>query len=268
MQTIIRPRQEELHWERTSNDGRFLSPKKSYRRRFALLGASIIAVLLIALFSSYLRGTGPNHVADLLGPPGTGNSSPSIVFPVGNGSAIPYSSLPGLSTLKYSGATGVSPQCAPVANFAGQITGGGDVGVIDATAAAHSVTAEVTITNLTNLAKSYSSFAFPLDIYEWCPTNTTSAGTGTPCGTHALTGITSVGDTAGSWVPYETGVQFGVIPNEQLFLTNAAASVSITLPKGFYYDIAMDSHQGSFYCISTAIASDLSPSFYISAKVQ
>jgi len=267
--TIISPLQkEELRWEKISNDGRLLSPKKSYRRRFALLGASIIAVLLIVLFSSYLRGSGNFPVTDLQGPQGPGNSSSSIVFPVGNGSAIPYSSLPGLSTLKYSGATGVSPKWAPVANFAGQITGGGDVGVIDATAATHSVTAEVTITNLTNLAKSYSSFAFPLDIYEWCPTNTTSPGTGTPCGTHALTGPTSVGNTAGSWVPYETGVQFGVIPNAQLFITNAEGSVSTTLPKGFYYDIAMDPHQGSFYCISTATASDLSPSFYISAKVQ
>ncbi len=263
---MIKPGKEELHWVGFPDRGKVLLPHRSYRRRFALLGASVIGVLLIVLFSSYLRTTGPAATSELSATP-SGKSTPSIVFPVGNKSAIPYASLPGLSTLKYSGSTGVSPEWAPVANFAGQVTNGGDIGVIDATTATHRVTVQVAITNLTNLAKSYSSFAFPLDIYEWCPTNTTSPGTGTPCGTAAQTGSTSVGNTAGTWVPYETGVSFAVVPNQQLFLTNTAGSASVTLPKGFYYDLAMDPHQGSFYCISTAITSDLSPSFYISAKV-
>ena len=266
--TIMKADKEELLWQQISDDGKVLRLRKSYRRRFAMLGASVIGILLIVLFSSYLKSTGGAPTTDLSISPGSGNAEPSIVFPVGNGSAIPYSSLPGLSTLKYSGATGVSPQWAPVPNFAGQVTNGGDIGVVDATSVPHHAVVQITITNLTNLAKSYSSFAFPLDIYEWCPTNTDTPGTGTPCGTKAQTGPTSIGNTAGSWVPYETGASYGMIPSQQLFLTNAAGSVAITLPKGFYYDLAMDPHQGSFYCISTAIPSDLSPSFYISAKVK
>lgn len=266
--TILKPTKEELLWRETSHEDRVLRGRKSFRRRFAMLGAGVIGILLIVLFSSYLQSTGPTPTSNLSTAPGSGNSTPSIVFPIGSGTAIAYANLPGLSTLKYSGATGESPEWAPVPNFAGQVTRGGDIGVIDATGAPHSVTVQVTVTNLTNLAKSYSSFAFPLDIYEWCPTNTTAPGSGTPCGTKAQTGPTSTGNTAGSWVPYETGATYGAIPNQQLFVTNAAGSVSIKLPKGFYYDLAMDPHQGSFYCISTAIASDLSPSFYISAKAQ
>lgn len=266
--TILKPGLEDLRWQPIASNGKVLHLRKSYRRRFAMLGASAIGILLIALFLSYLKSAGSAGTADI--PKSSGGGAPataSIVYPIGNGTAVPYPSLPGLSSLKYSGATGVSPSWAPVPNFAGQVANGGDIGIIDATAAPHTATVAVSITNIANLAKSYSSFAFPLDIYEWCPTNTTSPGTGTPCGTKAQTGPTSVGNTVGSWVPYETGAPYGVIPNQQLFLTNASGSLTFTLPKGFYYDLAMDPHQGSFYCISTAIASDLSPSFYMSAKV-
>lgn len=266
--TILKHDKAELLWREASNHDRVLGAHKSFRRRFAMLGAGIIGILLIVLFSSYLQSTGSTPSVNLSTVPDSGNSTPALEFPVGNGTAISYANLPGLSTLKYSGSTGVSPEWTPVSNFAGQVTKGGDIGVIDATAAPRSITVQVTITNLANLAKSYSSFAFPLDIYEWCPTNTTSPGSGTPCGTMAQTGPTSTGNTAGSWVPYENGASYGVIPNQQLFVTNTAGSLSFKLPKGFYYDLAMDPHQGSFYCISTAIASDLSPSFYVSAKAQ
>lgn len=266
--TILKPEKGELLWQEVSDNGEIVRTRRSYKVRFALIGASAIGILLIVLFSSYLQNASPGNPTVLSGSPAPGSPAPSIVFPIGSGTSVPYESLPGLATLKYSGPTGVSPEWAPVANYAGQITHGGDIGVINATGASHAVKVEVTITNLANLTKSYSSFAFPLDIYEWCPTNTTSPGVGTPCGTNAQTGTSSTGNTAGSWVPYETEASYGVIPNHQVFLTNTAGSVSVTLPKGSYYDLAMDPHQGSYYCISTAVVSDLSPSFYISAKVQ
>lgn len=260
--TTTKPDKRDLLWQEVLDDGTLIAKRKSYRRRFAMLSASAIGILAIILFSSYLDNTTPITA----GATGSGLAPSSLVYPVSNNVAFPYGSLPGLSFLKYSGANGVSPKWAPIPNFAGQITSGGDIAVIDGTSASHSVTVEVNITNLSNMANAYSSFAFPLDIYEWCPTNTTSPGRGSPCGTSAQTGPTSTGNTAGSWVPYETEANYGVIPNQQLFLTNASGSVTLTLPKGYYYDLAMDPHQGSYYCRSVSIPADLSPSFYISAK--
>lgn len=265
--TLLRPEKEEILWHQVSKDGKVLPPRRSYRRRFSLIAIAAISVLVIVLFSSYLRSTSPSLGTGL---PGSGSSknptAPTFVYPISTGAAVPYSKLPGLSVLKYSGATGVSPQWAPVPDTSGQITNGGDIGVVDATSVTKPLLVNVTITNLTNLEKSYSSFAFPIDIYEWCPANTTTPGIGTPCGTQANTGNSTTGDTAGSWVPYENGTSYGMVPNQQLFITNTTGTVSLTLPKGFYYDFTMDPHQGSFYCISTSNPSDLSPSFYISAK--
>lgn len=263
--TLTRPDKDGLIWQSISDNGSVINLRRSYRRRFAALGVSAIGVLAIALFSSYLRNTSPSLSNGASGSLPKGAVA-SDVYPVGTGSPIPYQKLPGISDLKYSGATGVSPEWAPIANYSGQITKGGDIGLVDATSSRHSLVVQVSITNLTNLARSYSSFAFPLDIYEWCPTNVTVPGSGTPCGTKALNASGGTADTAGSWVPYETGSPYAVVSNQQLFLTNSIGSVTVRLPKGFYYDFAMDAHQGSFYCISTATPSDLSPSFYISAK--
>lgn len=265
--TLLKPHEEATSWEQIPKDVNIVVRARSYKRRFALLAITTISILVIILFSSYLRSSD----SSLGGAPPSSKSpsssnTPTYVFPISTNVAIPYSKWPGLSTLKYSGAVGVSPEWAPVPNSSGQITNGGDIGIIDATSATKPLMANVTITNLKPLSKSYSSFAFPIDIYEWCPSNTSTNGVGTPCGTKAQTGPHSTANTAGSWVPFETGSPYAVRPSQQLFITNSTGSVSFTLPKGYYYDITMDAHQGSFYCISTSNPSALSPSFYISAK--
>ena len=49
------------------------------------------------------------------------------------------------------------------------------------------------------------------------------------------------------------------------YLTNSSGVVTLRLPTGKYYDIAMDSG-GALYCISTtASGGSLSPSFYFVA---
>lgn len=265
--TLLKPHQDETSLNLISGDEHIVVRAKSYKRRFAMIAIAAILILVINLFTSYLRSSDSSLVGSAPANNAASNpNSPSYVYPISTNLAVPYGKFAGLSTLKYSGAVGVSPEWAPVPHSSGQITNGGDIGVIDATSATKTLMADVTITNLKSLAKSYSSFAFPIDIYEWCPTNTTTSGNGTPCGTKAQTGPRTSANTAGTWVPFETGSPYAVHPNQQLFITNSTGSVSFTLPKGYYYDITMDAHQGSFYCISTSNPSALSPSFYISAK--
>lgn len=264
--TLLRPEKDNLLWEQIAENGSIMHLRRSYRRRFALLAASVVGVLATVLFSTYLQSSNAALSGLPSSSPAGSSNSANLVYPTSAGQPVQYAKMPGLSLLKYSGATGVSPQWAPVPNTSGQIVSGGDIAVVDGTSARHSLTVDVSITNLANLAKSYSSFAFPLDIYEWCPSNTTTPGTGTPCGTMAATGPSATGNTAGSWVPYQTNATYGAVPGHQLFLTNAVDSLTVTLPKGFYYDLAMDPHQGSYYCISTTVPADLSPSFYVAAK--
>lgn len=265
--TLLKPHPDRISWEQIPNDVHIVVRAKSYKRRFAMLAITTISILVIVLFSSYLRSSDSSlgGAAPLSKSPSNSNS-PTYVYPISTDAAVPYAKLPGLSTLKYSGAVGVSPEWAPVPNSSGQITNGGDIGIVDATSATKPLMVNVTITNLKLLSKSYSSFAFPIDIYEWCPSNTSASGIGTPCGTKAQTGPNSTANTAGSWVPFETGSPYAVRSAQQLFITNSTGSVSFTLPKGYYYDITMDAHQGSFYCTSTSNPAALSPSFYISAK--
>lgn len=208
------------------------------RKRFLALGAAGLAVLGVSLGVSFAGDTGTTSLSV-----SGGNSS--FVFPVANGNAVPAA----VTSLKYTQASGinashvftaaVTPSWQPVAGSAGSVTTAGDLALIDATTVANAVVLNMYVTNLSALQQDYSSYALPINVYSsTCPSNV----------------CTWTADTT-------------VIPaaNAPLYLTNSAGVVTLKLPTGKYYSIAMDTG-GAFYTISTtASGGALSPSFYFVA---
>lgn len=224
------------------------------RRRFLIVSIAALAVLAAALGVSF---AGPTGLTDVT----VTSASNNFVFPVATSATAP-SGLGALAStvyttaLKNTGTTGfssttgffaasnvVTPSWAPVAGSAGSVTTAGDLAVLDARSAtlgANFTALRVTvfITNLAALQASYSSFAFPLNVYQ-CTR---------PCdGTNVWSLATGYSATA------------------PVFITSTDGYVSFSLPAATdrFYDIAMDVG-GSFYTIATS--GTLAPQFYFTAQ--
>ena len=112
----------------------------------------------------------------------------------------------------------VSPSWSPSGGTAGTVTSAGDLAVIDATSATNYVTVNVYLTNLAALLVDYSSFAFPINVYQ------------TTCSTTSCT----------AWTAASTQVSQG--SSYGAYLTSTQGEISFTLPAaaGRYYDIVME----------------------------
>jgi len=213
----------------------FANPIGARRRRFLMVSIAGLAVLAASLGVSFAGDTGTTSLA-------VSGGSSNFVFPVANGNALPAA----VTSLKYTSAvnttthtitTAVTPTWAPIAGSAGSVTTAGDLGLIDATTVANAIILNLYITNLAALQQDYSSYSLPINVYSsTCPSNVCT------------------------WAQDST-----VLASPPTYLTNSAGVVTLKLPTGKYYDIAMDTG-GAFYTISTtASGGALSPSFYFVA---
>lgn len=214
----------------------YANPIRKQRKRFVAIAVAGLAILGAALGVSFAgeSGTATLSVSG-------GNSN--FVYPVSSGAALPAA----VDALKYTTSvdapgntitTAVTPSWSPIAGSAGSVTTAGDLAVIDATTVANAIVLNFYITNLAALQQNYSSYVLPVNVYS-CASACTSAGAWTQ-------------DTA-------------VIASPPSYLTNSAGVVTLKLPTGKYYDVALDTG-GAFYTISTtASGGALAPSFYFVA---
>lgn len=202
-----------------------------------MVSIAALAVLAAALGVSYLADTGTASLSV------TGGSN-NFVYPVANTNSVPSA----VAALKYTAATGINvshvftaatvPGWTPVAGSAGSVTTAGDLALVDATTVANAIVLNVYVTNLSALQQDYSSYSLSINVYSCASTCTTSA----------------------AWSQDAT-----VLASAPTYLTNSSGVVTLRLPTGKYYDIAMDTG-GALYCISTtASGGSLSPSFYFVA---
>ncbi|MBX6370304.1 MAG: hypothetical protein IRZ04_20220 [Rhodospirillales bacterium] len=224
------------------------------RRRFLMVSVAALAALAAALGVSFAGSTGTSTVT-------VSASSTNFVFPVAAGAPAPAdASLTGLrygsviqhgsgDTFSATASDIKNPTWTPVAGSAGSVTTAGDVVLIDArsvTLGTHgSLIVNMYVTNLEELQQTYSSFAFPVNVYRCsascaAPTSTTGSG------------------TQGNWEQAST-----VLATGSVFLTNTEGFLTLSLEAGYYYDIAFNTG-GSFYTVSTTSGS-LSPTFYFTA---
>lgn len=202
-----------------------------------MVSIAALAVLASALGVSFLADSGTASLSV------TGGSS-NFVYPVAASAAVPSA----VTALKYgttatagtigTGSAVKSPGWTPVAGSAGSVTTAGDLALIDATTVSNAIILNVYVTNLSALQQDYGSYTLPINVYS-CAATCTSTG---------------------AWSQDST-----VLSSAPTYLTNSAGVVTLRLPTGKYYDIAMDTG-GALYCISTtASGGALSPSFYFVA---
>lgn len=236
------------------------------RRRFLLTGLAGLAVLGPILGVSFLGDTGTSS------PTITGSTASNLVYTNAlpcdmlNGTAsasikLEFSSVattlssasggncPSSTPPAATSGTFTPPSWSPVTNSAGAVSQSGDLALVDASAATSNVILDIYITNLQALGLDYSSFAFPINIYQ-CSTTTTCTGSSS---------WSAVGTTAN--------------PNSDFsYLTSSSGFYSVSLPPGYWYDVTLDASTsnggGEFYCISTnASGGSLAPSFFFTATV-
>lgn len=173
-----------------------------------------------------------------------------VVYAVsGNDTLLP----PGVATLKYSEITSmnrtakiVSPSWTPAPKSRGSVTQGGDIAVIDGTAASSHLNLQLEVENLRALSSDYSSFSFPIDIYRCNPDRG------------------ACGSNVNPWQPYKTAAT-----DQQRFVSNTAGGLSYQLPHGYLYDVTMDAGQGTYQTTSIPrpTTGSLAPAFMISASI-
>lgn len=220
----------------TSKRGASLAAAKTgtRRKRFLVASVAALAVLAVAMGISFLGNTGTAGVE-------VKASNSEFIFPVSKSGFGTHATLSEESktveTLKWSSTTssGTLPSWSPTLNTAGEVGTSGDLALVDATGTPLIV--NVFVTNLVGLQGDYSSFTFPMHVYQ--------NETGTCTETKAC-----------KWEENE-GLS-------ETYLTNTEGNLSFSLPSGHFYDITIDKG-GSFYTISTT-AGQLSPSFYFTAQ--
>ena len=210
------------------------------QRHFLLIGISALFFLGSMLVVSFAGDTGTSSVA-------VSGGSTNFVYPVSNGASLPsavnalkYTPSTNINQTTHAITTAVLPSWIPSANTAGSVTTAGDLALFDATGSnvQSALLVNMYVTNLAALQLDYSSYAFPVNVYE------------SPC-------------TAGSCTWTQSS---GVVATAPTYLLNAAGVLSFRLPAGKYYVISFDSG-GSYYCTSTtASGGSLSPTFYFSAQ--
>ncbi len=264
---------------RSAAPAEIFARSRSRRRRFLVVSVTALAVMAVTMGVSFLDQSGATTLEVSAG---SGND---LVFPIGSGStALPVGdgSHPLVNTVYTSGpatvvgsgscdstyvgtkacdtgsnkatsstlSAGNLPSWSPTANSPGSVTTHGDIAVIDATQISSSanVIVNLYITNLAALSKDYSSFTFPVNVYQATPTSNLTAVTW-----NAASSIVTQSPFAS-------------------FLTDTTGVLSFALPGGKFYELTMEGPSdpgagGSFFCISTtASGGSLSPSFFITAN--
>lgn len=207
------------------------------RKRFLAASVAALAVLAVAMGVSFLGNTGTAGVE-------VKASNSEFVFPVSKSGFGAHKTLEEesktVATLKWGSTTtaGTLPSWSPTLNTAGEVASDGDMALVDATGTPLIV--NVFVTNLVGLQGDYSSFAFPMHVYQ-NKTGTCTGGTGAK---------------ACEWEEDKS--------LSETYLTNTEGNLSFSLPSGHFYDITLNKG-GSFYTISTT-AGELSPSFYFTAQ--
>lgn len=224
------------------------------RRRFLIGSIAALAALAVSMGVSFLGDTGTATLA--LSTPVSDSfvysvttASPATA-PSGLGSGLRYG-----STVSGSAFTAAqNPNWTPAPSTAGSVTTPGDIAVIDATSTTMpnggNVLVSIYLTNLSTLAAGYSSYAFPIEIFQCASSCAAQSDTGT--------------GTSGTWtLTSETPLDSNSLPTT--FLTNNTGFLTFTLPEGYYYDITMPTG-GSFYTLSGVTSSNATPSYYITAQ--
>jgi len=239
------------HTDLSTLDPTLLAAKSGRRRkRFLALSVAALAVLAVAMGVSFLGNTGATEVkveagkSNFVFPVATGNTLPLAVGALENttAAAIEKEAFENSAHEKENKIkTAALPSWSPTESTAGEVAGAGDLALVNATEA--SLIVNVYVTNLAAMQIDYSSFAFPIKVYE---------------ATCAAKATEYCGETGHAWKV-----------NEELsktYLTNTEGNLSFSLKSGAgkYYDITMGTG-GSFYVFST-VAADLSPSFYFTAQ--
>lgn len=253
--------------ETVSGARTFAAASRTRRRRFLLASIAALTVVGVALGVSFTADTG------VASPSVTAGSTSALVFPVKANGRLPLA----IDSLKHTtGASKITvndngtpsdasddfsqldatpdlPTWSPVAGAAGTIssTGAGDLFVIDGRSAsaggAAKVIINIYITNLAAIQPNYSSYAWPIRVYQ-------------ANGASVL--------TSGAWTPVSivNGFAFNAA---DFYLTNTGGFLSYSLPtdSNRYYLITMDDG-GSFYCVGTdqTAPESLTPEFYATAQ--
>lgn len=222
------------------------------RRRFLFGSVAALAALAVSMGVSFLSDTGTATLT--LSTP----ASDSFVYSVAASGSVPSGFSGGLrygSTVSGSAFSAVTtPSWTPSPSTAGSVTTPGDLALIDATGTTMpnggNVLVSIYITNLSTLASGYSSYAFPIEIFQ-CKTS---------C---AASSDTTTGDS-GNWtnVTSATPLSSG---NPTVFLTSNAGFVTFSLPYDYYYDVTIPKG-GAFYTLSGVTSSNATPTYYITAQ--
>jgi len=149
-----------------------------------------------------------------------------------------------------------SPSWSPMLDSAGEVTGAGDIAIVNTTSATSSLTVTLHVVNLAALAHDYSSFTLPVAVYYAADGSAGSAPTTSSCS-----------NTGGcNWQLANGTAEAPSVANDASYLTNDGGSVTFQLPAGAYYEIAMPTG-GSYYCVSTTTSytASLSPEFFVSS---
>lgn len=216
-----------------------VTPGGVRRKRFLMVGIAMLAVLGITLGVSFAATTGTTDVTV------TGGNT-QWVFPVSNGAALPAA----VDALKYTApgainptantiTTADTPSWVPVQDSAATIssTNAGDLAVIDATA--QSQLFSVYVTDLHELQRAYSSYAWVINVYE-CAASCT---------------------TTGAWTQAPTSV----VPAGGSILTNTDGFLQFPMTSGKYYVVTMDPG-GSYYAYATTSSDDMGPEFFFTSR--
>lgn len=262
---------------------------RTRRRRFLLVATAALAAVAAAMGISFTADTGTSTVtvsagsssslvftvadhalgANILPADGTGTSHPVIWGGTTATSALAYATTAHTTSNQSAIDSSVLPNWSPVAGAAGTVTSAGDLFVIDgrtesAGGSGH-ITVNVYVTNLADLQKAYSSFAWPVDLYVEDASTVVS-------GSVTVKGGTGDGTNGGSggWhmvdATHPTGSTMTVAANT-FYLTNTGGFLSYYLPTGAdrFYEIALDA-AGSFYTVNSGTAANLRPTFFVTAQ--
>jgi hypothetical protein len=182
-----------------------------FRRRFGILGVFALTVLGAYLGISFTADTGTTSVSVSAG------STSKLVF-------TQQSDLPTTQNITFrvsfikdavtaNDRTPTAPNWTPVAGTAGAVTTKGDLALIDARSSsagnATQETVTIYITNLKALQATYSSFAFPIRLYQGQFDDNGTPGT--------------IGDDTMQWATSGTLI-------ESEYLTNTSGYVSFRIP--------------------------------------
>lgn len=237
--------------------------KAKLRRRFLVLAVPGLAITLAITSISYLASSGAVTTTVV-------KSSTSFIYPVVTGGTVPAALVSGLehttgitttvsSTTHTSKITAaVNPSWNPTTDSAGSVTTAGDLAIVDGSVApvGGGLVVSMYVTNLAALQADYSSFDFPVKVYE------KSCATGGP--TALVPPYLYCATAATSWTLVTSTKEV-----KTAYLTSTTGFDTFNLTSGYLYDITITTG-GSYYC-TTAVSPPptghaLAPDYYFTAQ--